>query len=162
MPWYQVLGTLLLALVHTRPCSHRLHLGTNNFHETIESHTYSLSVNVGPYDSKCKGPTDLESWWGAISKPPKTVLSDIALYFDSSRISIPRVSFDYLAEPSCAQIVGQADGSTRLIVSGADAAASYTAEFKFVGGHLIERRIRSNEYPTEIYELTTYVNRASE
>ena len=86
---------------------------------------------------------------------PQASLSLVEAYWGKDQVFIPRSAYVDLGNPRAASIetVGR---RFRLVISGGDAATSYTAMLLFEGGMIRNRKVVNSEFPDSAWEETVY------
>jgi hypothetical protein len=98
------------------------------------------------------------SWrWGSEWECPQRRISALEVAFEKQAVFIPYSAFSDLGNPGSIQIERSAkDTSYSIKIRGGDAATSYSAVLKFKSGLLLERIVRSGEFPSDAWEKTIY------
>ena len=71
-------------------------------------------------------------------------------------VFIPLSAFADLGNPRDIRIENYGGKSFGIVLTGGDAATSYTAKLEFVNNLLAERTVRHGEFPEEAWEKTQY------
>lgn len=95
------------------------------------------------------------SWWGTEDSLPRTIISELSVTVDGRPTFVPLSSYADLADPREVQIQEQPSGFD-VVISGSDAAGSYSAVLTFEDNALRQRLVRSGEFPDQRWEKTTY------
>jgi hypothetical protein len=95
--------------------------------------------------------------WGSERVCPDSRISSIDIKDGESGVLIPYSAFADLTEPRSIQILKSAQKMRFSVkIMGGEAATSYTATLYFRNHSMIERVVRSNEFPDDAWERTTY------
>jgi hypothetical protein len=115
----------------------------------------SLKLDRARANGDC--PSAASWWWGIERACPSTRIASLEVQFKGAVIFIPYSVFSDLGNPTSIDIEQDKKGEAYLLkIKGGDAADSYTAIIKFRSQVLLERAVRSGEFPADAWEKTTY------
>jgi hypothetical protein len=99
-------------------------------------------------------------YWGVADSPAKSVIKSASITYKGVRLSLPRSSFTDLANVHT--IKHAVKGKTLIVIMrGSDASDGFEAQFVFIDGRLVRRKVQDGELPNQFWEETKYVNRTS-
>lgn len=101
-------------------------------------------------------PGSAQAWrWGSEFSAPRTSVGLIELYKDKERLFVPISAYIDLGNPKSAYVEPFGKGF-RVVISGGEAATSYTATLVFEGGVIRSRKVVHGEFPDSAWEETVY------
>ena len=118
---------------------------------------YELTVKESKYTALPQLQKDDCGMWGADCADPHFSINILSLMIDNKKVLLPFKFFSDLGDVNKIDI-SDSNSNFKLVILGGDGAGSYSAEFLFNNNRLIERIVRSGEFPDEIWEKTTIGN----
>jgi hypothetical protein len=121
-----------------------------------ESGGISVRVTVSPLPEfpPCKVSS---SWqWGAENSCPRTFVGALEVKAMGMPVFVPLSAFADLGNPRDVRIESRNRKGFAVILTGGDAATSYTATLEFRDNLLSERVVRHGEFPDQSWEKTFY------
>lgn len=114
-----------------------------------------VTVTSSPESQTCNAAT---SWrWGAEGICPKSFVGALEVKLGGMPLFVPLSAFADLGNPRTVSIeLHKEKGRFAVVLTGGDAANSYSATLDFKDGHLNERVVRHGEFPEESWEKTIY------
>lgn len=112
-------------------------------------------VSSFPGSQECKAAS---SWrWGAENSCPRTFVVALDVKTADTSSFIPLSAFADLGQPRNVRIESRkGKGRFAVVLTGGDAATSYTATLEFRDNRLTERVVRHGEFPSQSWEKTLY------
>ena len=111
-------------------------------------------IGVMSGDTEC---ATKKSWrWGSEGKCPLSYVGYMEVSRGEVSVFVPMSAFSDLGTPRSVSIRKRGRASAEIVVNGGDAALSYQATFVIRAERLVERRVRSGEFPASAWERTTY------
>lgn len=95
-------------------------------------------------------------WGGDETSPPKKIIKSITVLRNDQIIFIPLSAYADLGNPRKIILEKLPSHGFRLIIRGGDAAGSYSAMLDFNKNEISHRKVVSNEFPKEVWEVTTF------
>lgn len=95
-------------------------------------------------------------WGGDETSPPKRIIKAITVLRNGKMIFIPLSAYADIGNPRKIFLEKLPAHGFRLIISGGDAAGSYTAILDFKKNEISRRKVVSGEFPKEVWEETTF------
>lgn len=95
-------------------------------------------------------------WGGDETSPPKKIIKAITVFRNGQNFFIPLSAYADLGNPSKISLLKLPAHGFRLLISGGDAAGSYSAMLDFKSNEISRRRVVSGEFPEEVWEETTF------
>jgi hypothetical protein len=155
----KIVTALLLILLIIWPCNTCLSNGATTkdkelFFESGQVRT-TITVTSLPASQPCKAAA---SWiWGAENTCPDTVVGALEVKVAGEPIFVPLSAFADLGNPRSVRIESRkGKGRFAIILTGGDAATSYSATLEFRDNLLSERVVRSGEFPDQAWGKTLY------
>lgn len=149
---------LLILLVILSCQAHLQGISPNSDKElssTLGPVNVKVLVSSYPNSQPCKASS---SWrWGAENACPKTFISALEITAGGKALFVPLSAFVDLGNPRAVQIyLRKGKGSFAVVLTGGDAATSYSATLEFQSDHLNIREVHHGEFPSEAWERTHY------
>ena len=98
----------------------------------------------------------LYMWGGDETSPPKKIIKSISILRNGQSLFIPLSAYADLGDPREISLGKLTLREFTLIISGGDAAGSYSATLTFKNNELAKRNVKSSEFPQEVWEETTF------
>lgn len=95
-------------------------------------------------------------WGGDETSPPKRIIKAITVLRNGQTFFIPLSAYADLGNPRKISLDKLPSHGFRLVISGGDAAGSYSAILNFKKDEISRRKIVSGEFPKEVWEETTF------
>lgn len=108
-----------------------------------------------PESQSCKAAS---SWrWGAENACPRNIISALEINISGESAFVPLSAFADLGNPRTVKIESRrGKGQFAVVLTGGDAATSYSVMLEFRGNLLSERVVRHGEFPEQSWEKTIY------
>jgi hypothetical protein len=126
---------------------------------TVAGSTVRVTLLMRP-GKPCTNP---RSWiWGADQDCPDEVVAVVAVKWDNRDVFVPASAYSDLAVIQDLRIESKEPNRALVTIRGGDAGTAYTATLLFVNDRpkarvrLLERAVRSGEFPEETWEQTSY------
>lgn len=112
-------------------------------------------VSSFPESRPCK---TASSWrWGAENSCPSTFVEALEVKVNDKLLFVPLSAFADLGNPRNVHIETRKEKDRfAVVLTGGDAATSYSATLEFRDNFLSERMVRHGEFPSEAWEKTHY------
>jgi len=95
-------------------------------------------------------------WGGDETSPPKKIIKALTVLRNSQMVFIPLSAYADLGDPRKISLEKLPARGFRLIISGGDAAGSYSAALDFKNNEVSRRKVVSGEFPQDVWEETTF------
>jgi hypothetical protein len=95
-------------------------------------------------------------WGGDETTPPKKIIKAITVLMNGQMVFIPLSAYCDLGNPLKISLEKIPVHGFRLIITGGDAASSYSALLDFKNNEISRRKVISGEFPKEVWEATTF------
>ncbi|MFZ1082882.1 MAG: hypothetical protein WAO19_13270 [Candidatus Kryptoniota bacterium] len=93
--------------------------------------------------------------WGNYGRKPETVIAGMEISVDSRSIRVPLSAYADLSNARSARLEKSTSGY-RLVILGGDGIASYDVAIDLSASQVLQRIVRSGEFPEDDWEKTTY------
>lgn len=122
----------------------------------VESGGISVKVTVSPLPEF--PPYNVpSSWrWGSENSCPRAFVGALEVKVMGMPVFVPLSAFADLGNPRDVRIESHNGNGFAVILTGGDAATSYTASLEFRDNLLSERMVRHGEFPDQSWERTLY------